>query len=90
MDNMDNAVTYRQLHRLLIDLRFVDEPADERWKAFRHGDTGTLILLARHRPSLRAREADVVSVRRQLVDNGLIEEIDFEDFLSQGRLVQSS
>jgi hypothetical protein len=80
----DHDVTYGHIYNLLLGLQFVEEPVREHWKAYRHGQTDTLILLVRHKPSLRARETDVVSVRRHLVDNGLIEENEFEDFLAQG------
>ncbi len=87
---MDKQITYGQLHQLLLDLQFVDEPAERPWTVYRHGETNTLILLARRKATLPARKADLVSVRRHLVEKGLLEEDAFEGFLSHGRLVESA
>jgi hypothetical protein len=86
---MADNITYGQLCELLSDLDFVDEPAKQPWKVYRHGDTDTLIVLARRKPTAPAPEADLVSVRRHLVAKGLIEESEFERFLSLGRLAES-
>jgi hypothetical protein len=82
-------VTYGQLYQLLLDLQFVDEPAGQPWRVYRHGETDTFILLARRMPTLPAREADLASVRRHLVENGLMDDDDFNGFLSQGRVAGS-
>ena len=86
---MIKRVTYGQLYQLLLDLEFVDQQVQQPWKAYRHGDTDTLILLANRNQTLPARDSDLFSVRRYLVDNGLMEESDFEGFLSHGRLSRS-
>jgi len=86
---MPDRVTYGQLYQLLLDLEFVDQPAEERWKVFRHEGSNTLILLGGRDRTSPAREADLLSVRRHLLENGLIEENEFEDFVSHGRLAHS-
>jgi hypothetical protein len=76
------SVTYGDIYRLLAQLDFVDVSSECPWKAYRHDATDTLILLARCEPESPARPADLVSVRRQVVDNGLVNQHDFERMLS--------
>ena len=75
------SVTYGQLYQLLARLEFVDVSGECPWKAYRHSDTHTLILLGNHRPELPARPTDLVSVKRHLADNGLLEPREFERLL---------
>jgi hypothetical protein len=77
-----SGVTYGQLYRLLRNLDFVDLSAAHPWKVYRHDESGTLILLANREPDSPAQPADVVSVRRHLVDNGLLDPRDFEGLTS--------
>jgi hypothetical protein len=77
-----SSVTYGDLYRLLVQLDFVDVSRECPWKAYRHGATDTLILLANREPELPARPADLVSVRRHVVDNGLVDQREFERLLS--------
>ena len=85
---MDRHITYGQLYQLLLDLRFVYEPVQPSGRGYRHDESDTLILLGDREHSMQARAVDLVSVRRHLVDNGLIDEQDFDGFLSCGRLTQ--
>jgi hypothetical protein len=41
-----------------------------------------MILLANREPDVPARPADLVSVRRHLVDNGVVDQSEFERLLS--------
>jgi hypothetical protein len=79
---VDKNISYGELYQLLAQLHFVDVSSERRWKAFRQDDTDIMILLANRNPDAPARTADVVSVRRHLVDNGLLDQHEFERLLS--------
>jgi hypothetical protein len=79
---IDKSVSYGEPYQLLAQLHFVDVSSEHRWKAYRQGDTDILILLANRDFDLHARSADVVSVRRHLVDNGVLDQREFERLLS--------
>lgn len=87
---MVEHITYGHLYRLLSDLEFVVDPACQPCKVYRRGDSNTVIVLACRKRGEPARSADLVSVRRHLVDTGLIAEQDFEGFLSSGRLEEQA
>lgn len=76
------SITYGDLYRLLAQLDFIDVSDDCPWKAYRHGATDTLVLLANREPDLPARPADLVSVRRHVIDNGRIDQREFDRLLS--------
>lgn len=76
------SVTYGDLYRLLVQLDFTDVSSECPWKAYRHGATDTVVLLANREPDLPARPADLISVRRHVVDNGIVEQPEFERLLS--------
>ncbi len=75
-------VSYGELYRLLARLHFVDVSSEHRWEAYRQGDTDIVILLANREPDMPVRPADLVSVRRHLVDNGVLDQREFERLLS--------
>jgi hypothetical protein len=76
---------YGALKKYLIDLGFVDESVPTSHLAFRHGESGTLILLSLQVGDNEAvRQEDLVSVRRHLVENNLISDQDFSQFMSTG------
>jgi hypothetical protein len=75
-------VSYGELYGLLAQLHFVDVSSEQRWKAYRQGDADVMILLANRAPDVPARPADLVSVRRHLVDNGVLDQREFESLLS--------
>jgi hypothetical protein len=75
---MTRSITYGDLYRLLAQLDFIDVSGDCPWKAYRHGATDTVVLLANRDPDLPARPADLVSVRRHVVDKGLVDRHEFE------------
>jgi hypothetical protein len=73
-----DAVTYGQLQRLLIQLKFENVPTRPTWNAYRHAPSGTVIMLAARRPDQPARRPDLASVRRHLADNGILTEAEFD------------
>ena len=79
---IDRSVSYGELYRLLAELHFVDVSSESRWRAFQQGGTEIVILLANREPDAPARQADLVSVRRHLVDNGVVDQGEFERLLS--------
>jgi hypothetical protein len=76
------SVSYGELYQLLTELHFVDVSNEQRWKAYRQGGTDIVILLANREPNVPARPADLVSVRRHLVDNGVLDQGEFDRLLS--------
>lgn len=76
------SVSYGQLYQLLARLNFVDVSNEQRWRTFRQANTEIVILLANRQAELPARPADLVSVRRHLVDNGVLNQREFERLLS--------
>ena len=79
-----SQITYGDLAEFLTGLGFVSLAVGERWRAYRHVDSDTLIVLANHDSNVPARQLDLVSVRRQLLEKALIEENEFEARLMGG------
>jgi hypothetical protein len=77
-------ITYGDLAEVLTGLGFVSMAVGERWRAYRHVDSDTLIVLAKHDWEVPARKLDLVSVRRQLLENALIDENELEARLMGG------
>ena len=76
-------ITYGQLHRLLRELEFVHVPMKRKWKAYRHAKSDTLILLADRQPNQPARDPELISVRRHLVENGIVGADDLDRLLGE-------
>ncbi len=81
---MASQITYGELAEVLTRLGFVATTVEDRWRAYRHADSDTLIVMANHDWTLPARHLDLVSVRRHLVDNDFIEENEFDTLLIGG------
>jgi hypothetical protein len=78
-----HGVSYARLHELLTRLRFsMTVESTMQIQAFRHCETETLVLLAHKPPQAAVREADLLSLRRHLCDNGLIEPEAFNAWLA--------
>ena len=75
---MTKQISYGQLHRALLKLRFVETNSETRCKAYHHSDTNTLILLANRRPERFAREPEVRSVIRHVVEKGIAPQEELE------------
>jgi hypothetical protein len=76
---------YSALKKYLIDLGFIDEFVPQSHLAFRHVESGTLVLLSlQDDEDEPVRQEDLVSVRRHLVENGLISDQEFSRFASAG------
>ena len=70
--------TYTDLISLLEHLGFQDESVTGSHHAFRHAASETLILLADFKREDPVRREDLISVRRHLDANGLMDERAFE------------
>jgi hypothetical protein len=78
-------VKYSVLKKYLMSLDFVDESVKNSHYAFKHSASGTLILFSLlTRDDDVVRQEDLVSVRRHLVENGLIKSQEFTRFLKAG------
>jgi hypothetical protein len=80
---MAKQITYVELDKLLARLGFVESRIESRWRAYRHAESDSLIILSNRDRTLPAREVELVSVRRHLVDNDLIDEREFDGLLVQ-------
>jgi len=85
---MSSSVTYTQLHTLLRGLQFVEVRLETPHTAFHHSGSDTLIVMANRKRARRAGRSDLASVRRHLVDNGIVSEDAFDQFLHEGCLPQ--
>lgn len=85
---MSSTVTYAQLQTFLRGLHFVKVPMETSHTAFHHSGSDTLIVMADRGRTGRANPSDLASVRRHLVDNGILDEDAFDRFLNEGRLSQ--
>jgi hypothetical protein len=70
----DQPPTYAQLHRLLLELGFTTEPAEAHLRVYRHAASDTLVVLAAHLPDQPVRDTDLISIRKHLVEKGIIDE----------------
>lgn len=78
-------VSYNRLARILIGLGFVESRQEGKWKAYRNADRDVLVVWPDRPGDERARQRDLASVRRHLVENGLISSGDFDRFLQEQR-----
>ena len=87
---MTGSVTYRRLDQLLLALGFERDQDEDNCRIYRHRESPSLILLAKHSATASVSDADLLSVRRHLVDGGLIEDNEFAEFAATGAVPLSS
>jgi hypothetical protein len=75
-------ITFEELREFLLELG-CSEAKDSQRIAFAHPALGTFLLLRHYGRKEHVNARDLVVVRRQLVDNGLIEESAFDRFLQK-------
>jgi hypothetical protein len=80
-----SRISYGELAEVLERLGFVATTVEARWRAYRHAESDTLILLANHDRTSPARPMDLVSIRRHLVDKDLIAENEFDTLIGGRR-----
>lgn len=75
-----SGITFAELRELLLDLGFGEVKEKTRIR-FTFPTLGTVLLFRPHRAKENVLARDMIVVRRQLVDNGLIKESEFDRFL---------
>ena len=76
-----SKVSYGQLERLLLSLGFENRSVKGSHRAFFHGPLDSWIAFSDYSADEFAREVDLASVRRHLVENGILKETVFARFL---------
>jgi hypothetical protein len=72
--------TFEELRDLLLRLGFREAPPEPDRLRFMHPTTGTILLFRPQQPGQTVTDREMVVVRRQLVDNGLIDAGAFDRF----------
>jgi hypothetical protein len=84
---MNNSIPFMTLQRFLVGLGFketpyqVEKPIPSSHVVFQHPDSGVLLIVDQQRPKEKVDPATLISVRKHLVESGLVEEEAFEDLL---------
>ena len=78
-----NRIPFGALRELLLELGFCESLQDPDRTRFEHPTTGTVLLFCFHNSNDRLTDRELLVVRRQLVDNGLIEADAFDRFLQR-------
>lgn len=78
-----NGITFGELRELLLEVGFSESPQEPNRLQFEHPVTGTILLFRPHDCDEAVSRRDMVVVRRQLVDNGLIDGAAFDRFLER-------
>jgi len=75
-------IPFDELRELLLALGFAETPEKTRLR-FANPTDGTILLFRKYDAKENVSARDMLVVRRQLVDNGLIEESAFDRFLQK-------
>ena len=78
-----NGISFDELQELLEDIGFREATGGTKLMRFEHSRTGTVLLFRKHDLKGKVNDRDMHVVRRQLVDNGLIEASAFSHFLQR-------
>jgi hypothetical protein len=78
-----HGTTFGELRELLLEVGFSESPQEPGRLRFEHPATGTILLFRPHDTREIVNSRELVVVRRQLVDNGLIEGAAFDRFLER-------
>jgi len=76
-----NGITFGELRDLLRELGFSEASQQPNLIRFEHPVTGTVLLFRAYESKETVSDREIVVVRRQLIDNGLIETPAFDRFL---------
>jgi hypothetical protein len=74
-------IKYKEFKDYLESIGFVEESVKNSHLAFLHQPSNTIILLAEMSEDAIVAQADIVSARQHLVDNGLASDEEFATFL---------
>jgi hypothetical protein len=75
-------ITYKEINDFLTHLGFTETVSENQWRAYRHADSGTLIILADRDGGLAARDTELVSLQRHLVENDLVDDEEIDGFFN--------
>jgi len=78
-----NGIRFGELRELLLEVGFSESPQEQDRLRFKHPVTGTILLFRPYKSDEAVSQRDMVVVRRQLVDNGLIAGAAFDRFLER-------
>jgi predicted RNA binding protein YcfA (HicA-like mRNA interferase family) len=76
-------ITFTELEELLLRLGFTLEPTAGSHHVFQYPSSGALVVLPGYEKKAYVDTVHLVSVRRILVENGLIDQIAFDSFLEK-------
>lgn len=79
----ENGLVFKDLRDLLLRLGFAESLDDRGRSTFLYPRTETFLLFRAYEPKETVSARDMVAVRKQLVDNGLIKETAFDRFLQK-------
>lgn len=80
---MNTKIAFARLQKFLLDLDFVEMSVPESHRWFEHTATGTKLVFRYYQSRDRVAEADLVSVRKMLDENGLLRPDQFEHWLRE-------
>jgi len=66
-----HSIHYDELHDLLLSLGFIFRRTKDGNRAYRHAASDTLILLGPHANQLVVRQADLLAVRKYVIEKGI-------------------
>jgi hypothetical protein len=78
-----NGINFGELRELLREVGFSESSQQPNRIRFEHPATGTVLLFRAYDSEESVNHREMVVVRRQLVDNGLIEGAAFDRFLER-------
>ena len=77
-----NGITFAELRELLLSVGFSERVEPTR-RTFTYPSSATFLLFRPYSPKDRVSDRDMLVVRRQLLDNGLIESSALDRFLEK-------
>jgi hypothetical protein len=77
-----NGIRFAELRELLLSVGF-SESVEQTRMTFAYPSSGTFLLFRPYGPKDRVSDRDMLVVRRQLLDNGLIEPSTLDRFLEK-------
>lgn len=86
---MNNRIAFSALRDLLLDLGLKETPYEAKKPlpsshlVFEHPSLGLLLVVPKQHPRAIVDPATMIAVRKQLVENGLLEAKDFENLLQR-------
>ena len=86
---MHNALTYADLDALLRQLGFAPVSTAGTQKVFENPSVNAIIILPPYAPNEPVRPHHLVTVRKTVVENGLIDEDAFERLMAERLLAQA-